>query len=256
MRENRKLYPFVIPIHHQPSEEHKKARLEMCRKFAVKIDENGRWINDVWFFDEAHFYLNGTVSTKNSRFWGITPPPELHQQPLHSRKCTAWCALSARGIIGPFWFEDEEGRAASVTQVNYRDVIGKFCGRLGNNRKRAWLQQDGAPPHTARLTMMFLRDQFGAGLISNGAELQLAPHSPDLSVLDFFLWGYVKSQVYQDRPQDILQLKDAITNFMGILPADMCARAFERFRERAEEFIRRRGGHFEHQICSLFHKTL
>ena len=108
MRENLKLYPYVIPIHHQLSEEHKKAKLEMCRKFVVKMDENGRWINDVWFSDEANFYLNGTVSTKNSRFWGIPPPPELHQQPLHSRKCTAWCALSARGIIGPFWFEDEE----------------------------------------------------------------------------------------------------------------------------------------------------
>ena len=146
--------------------------------------------NDVWFTDEAHFYLNGTICAKNSRFWGRNPPTEVEQQPLHSKKCTAWCALGASGIIGPFWFEDEEGRTASITQANYRDVICKSCREPGQHRESAWLQQDGAPPHTAKLTMVFLRDQFGDRLISKGAEFQWAPHSPDLGVLDFSLWGY------------------------------------------------------------------
>ena len=161
MRENLKPYPYITPTHHELSEDHKKARLEMCRKFVAKMDENGKWINDVLFTDEAHFYLNGTISAKNSRFWGRNPPTEVEQQPLHSKKCTAWCALGASGIIGPFWFEDEEGRTASITQANYRDVICKFCREPGQHRESAWLQQDGAPPHTAKLTMLFLRDQFG-----------------------------------------------------------------------------------------------
>ena len=96
--------------------------------------------------------------------------------------------------------------------------------------------------------MVFLRDQFGDRLISKGAEFQWAPHSPDLSVLDFFLWGYVKSEIYKESPQDIPQLKDAITNFMDTIPADMCARAIGNFRARAEEYIRRSGGHFEHLV--------
>ena len=80
-------------------------------------------------------------------------------------------------------------------------------------------------------------------MISKGAEFQWGPHSPDLSLLDFFLWGYVKSEIYKESPQDIPQLKDAITNFMDAIPADMCARAIGNFRALAEECIRRRGGH-------------
>ena len=54
MRENLKLYPYKITVHQELSEDQKMARLEMCQKFAAKMDENGEWINDVWFSDEAH----------------------------------------------------------------------------------------------------------------------------------------------------------------------------------------------------------
>ena len=70
MRENQKLYPYKITVHQELSGGQKKARLEMCKKFAAKMDENGEWINGVWFSDEAHFYLNGTLSTHNSRVLG------------------------------------------------------------------------------------------------------------------------------------------------------------------------------------------
>ena len=150
MRENRKLYPYKITVHQELSEEDQNmARLEMCEKFAAKMDENVEWINDVWFSDEAHFYLNGTISTLNSMCWGSSRPTDVQEQPLHSKRCTAWCALSAHGIIGPFWFEDEEGGTLTVTQVNYRDILDKFCAALGQYRQDAWLQQNGAPPHTA-----------------------------------------------------------------------------------------------------------
>ena len=195
-----------------------------------------------------HTYLNGTLSTHNSRCWGSSRPTEVQEQSLHSKRCTAWCAPSAHGIIGPFWFEDEEGGTLTVTQVNYRNILDKFCAALGQYRQDAWLQQDGAPPHTARLTMAYLQDRFGDRLISKGAEFQWAPHSQDLSVLDFFLWGYAKYEVYKENPQDIPQLKDAIASFIGSIPADMCARAIANFRARVLECIRRRGAHFEHLV--------
>ena len=124
-------------------------------------------------------------------------PTEVQEQPLHSKRCTAWCALSAHGIIGSFWFEDEEGGTLTVTQVNYRNILDKFCAALGQYRQDAWLQQDGAPPHTARLTMAYLQDRFGDRLISKGAEFQWVSHSPDFSVLiSFERRVNVKEKVY------------------------------------------------------------
>ena len=56
---------------------------------------------------KAHFLLSGHVNYKNNIFWGSTPPEHCLQRPLHSVKCTAWVAISKHGIIGSFWFEDD-----------------------------------------------------------------------------------------------------------------------------------------------------
>ena len=40
--------------------------------------------------------------------------------------------------------------------------------------------------------------------------------SPDLNPCDFFLWGYLKSKVYSNRPQSIEELKDAFIPLFSI----------------------------------------
>jgi len=60
-------------------------------------------------------------------------------------------------------------------------------------------QQDGATCHTARQTMALLREQFGEQLISRFEQVNWTPKSCDITPLDFFLWGYVKSKVYISR---------------------------------------------------------
>ena len=71
------------------------------------------WDN-VWFSDEAHFLLSGHVNSKNNIFWGIAPPKHCLQRPLLSTICTAWVALSKHGIIGPYWFEDDDEHGMTV----------------------------------------------------------------------------------------------------------------------------------------------
>jgi len=68
------------------------------------------FLDNVWFSDEAHFLVSDHVNSKNNIFWGSTPPEHCLQRPLHSVKCTAWVAISKHGIIGPFWFEDDNER--------------------------------------------------------------------------------------------------------------------------------------------------
>ena len=97
----------------------KAARMEMWLRFQEKID-NDIWINNVWFSDEAHFYLNGNVNSQNCKTcWSSEPPDEFNERPLHSTKRTSWCAKSAPRTIGPLWFEEH------VTTVNYTGTIPK-----------------------------------------------------------------------------------------------------------------------------------
>ena len=70
-----------------------------------------------------------------------------------------------------------------------------------------WFQQDGATCHTARQTIELLRETFGDRIISRNGPVNWPPRSCDLTPLDYFLWGYVKSKVYADKPATIQQLE-------------------------------------------------
>lgn len=43
--------------------------------------------------------------------------------------------------------------------------------------------------------------------ISRRKTIESPPRAPDLTLFDFFLWGYLKSKVYIDRPQNLQELK-------------------------------------------------
>ena len=56
------------------------------------------------------------------------------QWPLHSTKCISWVAISKHGIIGPFWFEDENGQSVMVNFERYLVLLRKFWAALGRRR--------------------------------------------------------------------------------------------------------------------------
>ncbi|GFV63356.1 putative DD41D transposase [Trichonephila clavipes] len=119
------------------------------------------------------------------------------------KKLTVWCALWAGGIIGPYFFKNDEGHNVTVNGDRYRAMITNcFIPELNNHDvQELWFQQDGATCHTARVTIDLLKDTFGDRLISRFGPVNWPPRSCDLTPLDYFLWGYVKSLVYADKPQ-------------------------------------------------------
>ncbi|GFV27132.1 uncharacterized protein TNCV_3907411 [Trichonephila clavipes] len=122
--------------------------------------------------------------------------PQVYvETPLHPVKLSFWCALWAGGIIGPYFFKNDEGHNVTVNGDRYRAMITNFFISELNNRdvQELWFQQDGATCHTARATIDLLKDTFGDRLISRFGPVNWAPRSCDLTPLDYFLWGYVKS---------------------------------------------------------------
>jgi len=65
-------------------------------------------------------------------------------------------------------------------------------------RLNLWYQQDGALAHNARIVRMFLNQRFPNRWIGRGRPVLWPPRSPDLNLLDFVLWGYVKDAVYNE----------------------------------------------------------
>ena len=71
------------------------------------------------FSDEAHFDLGGYVNKQNYRIWGT-------ENPMHSKGVTVWCGFWFRGIIGPFFFENEQGEDVTVNGDRYRAMLNEF----------------------------------------------------------------------------------------------------------------------------------
>ncbi|GFT98617.1 DUF4817 domain-containing protein [Trichonephila clavipes] len=88
-------------------------------------------------------------------------------------------------------------------------------------RRELWFQQDGATCHTARATIDLLKDTFGDRLISRFGPVNWPPRSCDLTRLDYFLWGYVKSLVYADKPQTLDHLEDNIRHVIADIRPQM-----------------------------------
>ncbi|GFV51765.1 uncharacterized protein TNCV_1321211 [Trichonephila clavipes] len=104
-----------------------------------------------------------------------------------------------------------------------------------------WFQQDGATCHTARATIHLLKDTFGDRLISRFGPMNWPPTSCDLTPLDYFLWGYVKSLVYADKPQTLDHLEDNIRRVIADIRPQMVEKVIENWTSRLDYIRASRG---------------
>ncbi|GFV54151.1 putative transposable element [Trichonephila clavipes] len=165
------------------------------------------------------------------------------ETPLHPEKLTVWGALWAGGIIGPYFFKNNEGHNVPVNGDRYRAMITNFFIPELNNHdvQELWFQQDGATCHTARATIDLLKDKFGDRLISRFGPVNWPPRSCDLTPLDYFLWGYVKSLVYADKPQTLDHLEDNIRRVIADIRPQMLEKVIENWTSRLDYIRASRG---------------
>jgi hypothetical protein len=83
------------------------------------------------------------------------------------------------------------------------------------------LQQDGAPPHWGSDIRRFLDATFPNRWTGRDGSTPWPPRSPDITPLDFFLWGYVKDKVFSTPVPDITNLKARITEAFATITEDM-----------------------------------
>lgn len=126
-----------------------------------------------------------------------------------------------------------------------RDFLNYELTEFNGFNARTWFQQDGATCHTANVSLVAVRELFPQKLISKRGDITWPPRSPDLTPMDFFLWGYVKSKVYENSPRTLHQLKENIRATIGAIPQAMCRRVMTNFRSRLEECQRRQGRHLD-----------
>ncbi|GFV54144.1 putative transposable element [Trichonephila clavipes] len=233
--------------------EHRQLRLQWCQarsmwnvtdwQKVVFSDESRFVLGQMITVDEAHFWLNGYVNKQNCHIWSEANPQVYVETPLHPEKLTVWGALWAGGIIGPYFFKNNEGHNVPVNGDRYRAMITNFFIPELNNHdvQELWFQQDGATCHTARATIDLLKDKFGDRLISRFGPVNWPPRSCDLTPLDYFLCGYVKSLVYAGKAQTLDHLEDNIRRVIADIRPQMLEKVIENWTSRLDYIRASRG---------------
>jgi hypothetical protein len=248
------LFSYKVQILQAQTEANKTQRFEFGQNISERIENDPQLLNCLLFSDEAHFHLSGHVNKQNFRFWANEQPHEHVEKPLSVEKTTVWCALGKNGIVGPYFFEDDNGHRVTVNSDRYIDMLRRrfipaLRRRRGFDMNTVVFQQDGAPPHCSNRTLEYLGQHFpGDRLISRRTDNPWPPYSPDLTPLDYFLWGYLKERVYEDNPDTIDRLKENIRREIRRIPNDMLERVVNNFNVRVAHVIQRRGAWVEHVI--------
>jgi len=82
-------------------------------------------------------------------------------------------------------------------------------------------QQDGASPHWVSDIRRFLNAKFPNRWTGRDGPTSWPPRSPDITPLEFFLWGYVTDKVFSKPVPDITNLKARITDASVTITEDI-----------------------------------
>jgi len=125
---------------------------------------------------------------------GIRKSLEVVEKERDSPKINVWCGLMHNQIIGPSIFAE-----STITANIYVNMLKHYVvPQLEEFQPRVVFQQDGAPPHWGLIVCDFLNETFPNRWIGRNDPTPWPPRSPDITPLDFFLWGYVKRQSVQN----------------------------------------------------------
>ncbi|GFW51714.1 putative DD41D transposase [Trichonephila clavipes] len=95
---------FGLAIHQNDHQARRRFVKWAQNEIAIVPDFHKR----ILFSDITHFWLNGYVNKQNCRIWSEANPQVYVETPLHLEKLTVWCALWAGGVIGPYFFKNDE----------------------------------------------------------------------------------------------------------------------------------------------------
>ena len=111
-----------------------------------------------------------------------------------------------------------------------------------------WFQQDGCPAHWHRMAQAAADLLFPGKWIGRGGPVAWPPRSPDLTPLDFLLWGVIKEIVYRLKPTTRQDMKRRIREAIRSLDPAQSRRATRSVRKRAQKCIEAHGQYFEHKL--------
>lgn len=114
--------------------------------------------------------------------------------------------------------------------------------------RNMWVQQEGCPAHSSLVVLDFLN--FPNKWIGRGSLFHWPARSPDLTCIDFYLWGKVKNIVYETPSTTHDDIITRILNAINSIPRAEIEAAVFSSRRRLNRCIENNGRQFEQrEMC-------
>lgn len=241
---DQKMHPYHLRILHELLDEDLAARRAFSEEILEVIEHSEHFLDKLLFSDEAVFHLTGAVNRQNCVYWSSDNPSFTTTKPLQSPKIVVWMGVWSGGLIGPYVFDGTVTGESYLTML--RDWLLPQLQEIDEfNDGELFFQQDGAPPHWSLAVRGWLDVTFPLRWIGRGGPISWPARSPDLTPLDYWLWGDLKSRVYATQPRTLEELRGRISDEVGRITEETRRKALMNFPQRLHACLMNNGGHIE-----------
>lgn len=231
-----------------------------------KDASNGNFLKKILWSDESTFTRDGTTNFHNLHHYA-TQNPHVKFQTKHQNRFSvnvwagvigktkilppfiqSFLTINAIGnrIIGPFYLPQRLDANAYLNFLK-NDVQNSIEELPLNVLNGMFFQQDGCPVHSSRVVTNYLNEEFGTNWIGRHGPIKWPPRSPDLTPLDYYVWGRAKDLVYNEEILNCDHLKRKIELAFEIIREEISFQTTTtEIRRRYSKCIDAQGGHFEH----------
>lgn len=239
---------FKYQVHQHLYEADGNRRLDYCNWLIQNQHDNPNFVSLILFSDESRFTNNGMFNKQNNRYWAQENQHLMRVGNFQERfGVNVWAGVIGTRIIGPIFFQ------GPLTGERYLQFLENDIEELLMDlplavSERMYFQQDGAPPHNAAAVMNYLANRFNNRVIATNGPVRWPARSPDLTILDFFIWPYVKERVFNVGAETLDVLQNRVQEaFQSITPA-MLQNVGRNTMDRIIMCQQQGGMHFEHLL--------
>lgn len=239
-----KMKPYIPRLLHGLLEDDPDRRLQFAEDFISEATDNPQILNQIVWTDEAQFKLNGKINRHNCVYWTSENTHLTIETQLNQPGVTVWAGITSSGIVGPIFFE------GTVTGDTYLNALKTIVPQLQqrDDFEELYFQQDGAPAHYSLAVRQYLDDVFPGKWIGRRGAVEFPPRSPDLTPMDFCVWGIVKDSVFSKRPRSLADLRQFIFESLSDIDRnkDLCRKICQSVFSRCEDCVEAQGKQFEY----------
>lgn len=200
-----KYTPYKTKIIHHLYPGDSERRIAFCNWYLEKTHNNNDFGRFVIWSDECHISSDGMFNRNNIRYWS---DENRHVTLARQRQGRYGFNISCFVLGGKFVYHIFNG---TLNSQRYLDILNMCLPQLLDNIPLArlrdiYFQQDGAPCHNSDMIRNYLDENFPKQWLGTRGPIHWPPRSPDLSILDYFLWGYIKNIIYARRHESLEEL--------------------------------------------------